>query len=150
MAFPASGLFVASMVAKFNATQLAINLVLTTHKMALWTNTGTYDLTADTAYGVAPWNANEITGTGYTAGGNTIPGTAWAHVATGNIAWTASAVQWTTATFSNVQGCLNYADALAGDNGICAVNFGGLFSVTAGTFTVTPAAGGIFAWDVIP
>lgn len=151
MAFPASGLFVATMVDVFDTTQLAIDLDLDTHRMALWTNTGTYDLTADTAYGVAPWNANEVTGTGYTAGGNLVTGTTWTHSATGVIEWDASAVQWTSATIATIiRGCLIYADALAGNNAICAINFGSDYGVTAGTLTVTPASAGIFNWDVIP
>ncbi len=45
MAFPASGLFVATFVDVGDTTQLTLDLDIETHKYALWTNTGTYDLT---------------------------------------------------------------------------------------------------------
>ena len=51
-----------------------------------------------------------------------------------------SAVSWTSSTFSSVRGGLIYADALAGNNGIAAINFGADYSVTSGTLSVTPAS----------
>lgn len=150
MAFPSSGLFVATMVDVFDTTQLAIDLDLETHKLALFTNSITADLTADTAFGVAPWNANEVSGTGYTAGGAVITGTTWTHSSGGVIEFDSSAVSWTTATFSSVRGGLIYADALAGNNGIAAINFGADYAVTAGTLQVSPASAGWWNWDVLP
>lgn len=150
MTFPASGLFVPTFVGGLGGT-LVVNLDLETHRVALWTDTGTYDLTADTAYGVAPWNANEAAGTGYTAGGLLLTGTSWAHTATGVIRFDATLdPSWATSTIPNVRGCLIYADALAGNNGLCAINFGALYSSSAGTFSITWDTAGIFTWDVIP
>lgn len=151
MAFPTpSGLFVQSFMKSFDATQLAINLVLTTHKVALFTNAvAAPDLTADTAYNVAPWNANEVTGTGYTAGGQTVASTTFAHTGSGVVMWDAADPSWTTATIT-ARGALYYADALAGKNSLVAQTFGADIVSTAGTFTIQLAAGGIFSIDFVP
>lgn len=151
MAFPASGLAVQTMMDVFDVTQLAIDLDSDLSKAALFTNSVVSpDLTADLSYGVSPWNANEVSGTGYTAGGVVITGTTWTHSGTGVIEWDASAFSWTSATFSAARGMLVHADYLSPKRIVCAVNFGADFAVTAGTFTVTPASAGIFNWDVIP
>jgi hypothetical protein len=152
MAFPASGLFVATYVDALDATQLALDLDLDTHKVALYTNSVTgADLVTDTAYGVGAWASNEIAaGGGYTTGGNLLTGTTFLAGAAGLVTWDATDTPWTTATFSAVRGCLIYADALAGNNGIVAVTFGADFAVTSGTFTIQWAAAGIFTQDIIP
>jgi hypothetical protein len=148
MVLPASGLFVATELDLRDTTQLAVDYDLETHRGALWSDTGTYDLTADTAYNVAPWNANEISGTGYTAGGELVTGTVFTHISGGNVRFDANDVAWTTVTISAVRGILLYADALAGNNGLMVINFGGLFQVTAGNFTVQWAGTGIWQHDV--
>ena len=152
MAFPASGLFVATMVDVFDTTQLAIDLDLETHKVALYTDSVTgADLVTDTAYGVGAWASNEIpNGSGYTTGGNLLTGTTYVAGAAGLTTFDATDTPWTSATFSLVRGCLIYADALAGNNGIIAINFGAAYSVTAGTFTIQWNLSGIFTIDWIP
>jgi hypothetical protein len=150
MAFPTSGLFVQTFLDALDTTQLALDLDLETHKVALWTNTGTYDLTADTAYGVAPWNANEVSGTGYTSGGQVLTNTTWTHSGSGVCKFSGDNSAWASATFSGVRGCLLYADALAGNNAICAVNFGADYAVTSGTFTIQWNVSGIFTIDFVP
>ena len=151
MAFPASGVFVPTMVGALNNT-LALDLSLDTHKVALWTDTGTYDLHTNTAYGVAPWNANEVpNGSGYTTGGNALTGTTYAATgATGGTWWDATDTPWTSSTFSGVRGCLIYADVLAGNEGIMAVNFGAAYGVTSGTFTIQWNVSGILTIDWMP
>jgi predicted cobalt transporter CbtA len=152
MAFPTSALFVATMVDVFDTTQLAIDLDLETHKVALYTNSLTgADLTTDTAYGVGAWAANEVpNATGYTTGGNALTGTTFTHTGTGVTTFDATDTPWTTSTFSGVRGCLIYADVLAGNNGIIALNFGADYAVTSGTFTVQWNASGIFTIDWVP
>jgi hypothetical protein len=150
MAFPSSGLFVATFLDVLDTTQLALDLDLETHKVALWTNTGSYDLTADTAYGVAPWNANEVSGTGYTSGGAALTTTTFTHAGAGVCKFDGDDSAWASATFSGVRGCLIYADALAGNNAICAVNFGADYAVTSGTFTIQWNASGIWTIDLVP
>ena len=50
----------------------------------------------------------------------------------------------------SLDGLDNLADALAGNNGIIAVTFGGDYAVTAGTFTIQWDASGIFSVDLVP
>jgi hypothetical protein len=149
MAFPASALAVATWVDLADTTQLAIDLDLETHKVALFTNSvAAPDLTTDTAYGVAPWNANEVSGTGYTAGGALLTGTTYLHTSGGVVVWDATDPSWSTATIT-ARGALYYADALAGNNIIMAQTFGADITSTAGTFLITLAAGGIFSIDFV-
>lgn len=151
MVFPASGLFVATFVDALDLTQLALDLDLDTHKVALYTDAiVSPNLVTDTAYGVAPWNANEITGTGYTAGGNALTGTTYLSTGAGVTTFDATDTPWTTATFSAVRGCLIYADVLAGNNSIAAITFGADYAVTSGTFTIQWNVSGIFTVDWVP
>jgi hypothetical protein len=149
MAVTASGLFVPTFVATLNGTQLALDLTLTTHKLALFTNTVTPNFTTDTAYAVAPYNANEVSGTGWSAGGVALTGTTFVGSA-GTAIWDANDVSQPTTTLANARCALIYADALAGNNAICLVDFGADYSTTAGTLGITWATGGIFVWDLTP
>lgn len=151
MAFPASGLFVPTFLDIFDTTQLAVDLDLETHKVALYTNSVTgADLTTDTAYGVGAWASNEVAnGGGYTTGGALLTGTTFTHTGTGVCMWDATDPSWATATIT-ARGALYYADALAGNNAIMAQTFGADIVSTAGTFLITLAAGGLFSIDVIP
>lgn len=98
--------------------------------------TGTYDQTS-TNYTDLTGNADEVTGTGYTAGGialtNTTPSI------TSNVALTTfSNVSWTTATFSS-RAALIYNTSQRGPTATRAASvhdFGGTQTVTAGTFTL--------------
>jgi hypothetical protein len=150
MAFPASALAVATFLDILDTTQLALDLDLETHKVSLWTNSVTgADLTSDTAYGTGAWAANEVAnGSGYTTGGAAFTGTTWTHTGSGVIVWDGTDPSWSTATFV-ARGALYYADALAGNNIICAQTFGADITATAGTFLITLAAGGVFSIDVV-
>ena len=151
MAFPTSALFVATMVDALDTTQLALDLDLDTHKVALFTNSVTgADLTTDTAYGVGAWASNEVAnGGGYTTGGIALTGTTYLHTAAGVVVWDATDPSWASATIT-ARGALYYADVLAGNNGIVAQTFGADIVSTGGTFLITLAAGGIFSVDWVP
>lgn len=151
MAITASGLYIATFMDVLDTTQLALDLDLETHKVAMFTNTLTApNFSTDTAYGVAPYNANEVTGTGYTVGGATLTGTALTDSPAGTLKYDATDTSWTTSTISNARGALIYADALAGNNAIVFINFGADYSTVAGTFTIQYAAAGIFTIDLTP
>lgn len=150
MAISASGLFYITWRDVLDTTQLAIDLDLETHKIALFTNSITPNFSTDTAYGVSPYDANEVSGTGYSAGGAALTTTAVDESPTGTIRWDADNSSWSTSTITNAKGGLIYADALAGNNAICLVNFGADYSTVAGTFLITWASGGIFTWDLTP
>jgi len=149
MAVTASGLFVQTFLDVLDTTQLALDLDLETHKVAMFTNSITPDFQADTAYGAAPYNANEVSGTGYSAGGVVLTSTALSS-ATGTITWDGADTSWASSTITNARCALIYADALAGNNAICLVNFGNDYSTTNGTFTIQWNGSGIFTWDLTP
>ena len=105
-----------------------------TYKLALFTSAAS--LGADTtAYGTT----NEVSGTGYTAGGATL-----ADLVTGLSGSTAYLTftdpSWANATIT-ARGCLIY-NASKSNKAVAAFDFGGDVSSTNGTFTVDlPAAG---------
>lgn len=150
MAVTASGLFVLTFIDVLDTTQLALDLDLETHKVAMFTNSITPNFSTDTAFGVAPYNANEVSGTGYTAGGTVLTSTALSESPAGTIMYDAADTSWSSSTITNARCALIYADALAGNNAICLVNFGADYSTSNGTFTIQWAATGIFTWDVTP
>lgn len=149
MAITASGLYVATFVDILDTTQLAIDLDLETHKGALFTNTITPNFTTDTAFGVAPYDANEVSGTGWAAGGVALTGTTVTG-ASGTLTFDATDVSAASTTLTNARGYLLYADALAGNNAIVLVNFGSDYSTNNGTFAITWNASGIFTVDLTP
>ena len=105
-----------------------------TIKIALYTSTASLDATT-TAYS----SSNEVTGTGYTAGGATLTS---ATVSTsGTTAYfDAADPTWTSASFT-ARGALIYNDTNS-DKAIAVLDFGGDFTVAGGTFKITlPAAG---------
>jgi hypothetical protein len=150
MAFPASGLFVATQVSAGTGA-IVLDYGLETHRGALYTNAITADLTTDTAYGVAPWNANEVAnGNGYTTGGVLLTTTVYVHTATGVVKWDFDDPTWAAPTTITARGILYYADALAGNNAIAAANFGADVVSTNGSFVVAIHANGIFTVDWVP
>jgi hypothetical protein len=158
MAVTASGLYVASFVGALGSTQLALDLSLTTHKIALFSNTITPNFTTDTAYGVSPYNANEVSGTNWASGGVALSaaaagGTSTAPTLTassGTMVYDMADVSVATVTVSAARCALIYANALAGKNAICLINFGADYSPTAGTFAITFDAAGVFVVDLTP
>jgi hypothetical protein len=149
MAITASGLYVATFVDVLDTTQLALDLDLETHKGALFSNSITPNFTTDTAFGVSPYDANEITGTNWAAGGVALTGTTVTG-ASGTLTFDANDVSVASTTLTNARGYLLYADALAGNNAIVLVNFGADYSTSNGTFAITWNASGIFTLDLTP
>lgn len=105
-----------------------------TFKIALYTSTATLDATT-TAYSVT----NEVSGTGYTAGGNTLT-IAQVPTSTSTTAWLDFADStWTTATIT-ANGALIYNSTQA-NRAVAVLAFGGDKTSTAGDFTIVfPAA----------
>jgi hypothetical protein len=147
MAWSVSGLFVPTWLDLLDTTQLAIDLDLETHKIALYNNTETPNYSSQTAYSAT----NEVTGTNWPAGGVALTGTTITESPTGSLMFDATDISVASATFTNAYGAKIYADALAGDNLIAGVYFGGsAYSPNNGTFQITWAAAGIFAIDITP
>lgn len=150
MAVTVSGLFLPTWIDVWDTTQLALDLDLETHRVAMFTNSITPNFSTDTAYGVSPYNANEVTGTGYTAGGALLTTTTVTESPTGTIMWDAADTSWASSTITNARCALAYADALAGNNAILLINFGADYSTSNGTFQIQYASTGIFNWDCTP
>lgn len=151
----ASGLYVANFIDILDATQLAIDLSLTTHKLALYNDTKTPNFSSDTAYSAT----NEVSGTGWAAGGVTLATAAAGGTSTAPTLTNSSGtmvydmtndVSVASTTLTNARGVMLYADALAGDNAIVMVNFGADFSTVAGTFGIQWNASGVFTIDLVP
>lgn len=130
-----------------------------TIKAALFNNTVSPDASAavgSTGYNTGTWvTANEVTHANWPAGGQTL-GSKTSAVVTAGSQTTASAVNFDAAdtagagtlTLANVYGALVYDDTVTGgtvaDQGLCFNYFGGVQSVTGGTFTIVWDATGVF------
>lgn len=154
MAFSASGLFVPTFRDILDASVLNIDLDVETHKVAMFTNSiTTPDFLTNTRYGAAPFNANEVTGTAYSAGGTAVTGTTFTDASSnGILVFQATDTSWASSTIANARGALIYADADATtpDAALVGVAFGADYSTNNGTFLIDWASGGIFTWDVVP
>lgn len=145
-AFSSSGLYLVNWIDILDATQLAIDLSLTTHRWAMYTNTLTPDFSANSAYSAT----NEVSGTGYTAGGATIGSPTVTESPTGTLMYDMADQVWAASTSVTARGAILYADALAGNNLIVALTFGADITSTAGTFTIQFASTGVFTIDLTP
>lgn len=155
MAWTASGLYVDNWIDILDATQLAIDLSLTTHKIALQNNSATPDFSADVS-----WNStNEVSGTGWASGGVALSAAASGGGSTsptvtespaGSLMYDMADISVASTTLTNARGARIYADALGGDNLIVGINFGADYSTSNGTFGIQWAATGVFAIDLTP
>ena len=150
MAVTVSGLFLPTFIDIFDLTQLAVDFDAETHKLALFSNSITPNFSTDTAYGVSPYASNEVTGTNWSAGGVALTGTTVSESPTGSLMWDATDVSVAATTLTGARCALLYANALAGKNAICLVNFGADYSTVNGTFGIVWAAAGVFALDLTP
>lgn len=151
MSWSGSGLFVANFIDILDATQLAIDLSLTTNKIALFTNSVTPDYNAsaaNAAYGAGAWNANEASGTGYTAGGVNVASPTLTG-SSGIMTFDLADPSWASSSIT-ARGLLLYANALTPKSAICAVDFGADYTTTNGTFLVQVNALGLFTIDLVP
>jgi hypothetical protein len=106
-----------------------------TYKIALFTSSATLGAST-TAYSTT----NEVSGTGYTAGGASL--TVVAPTTSGTTAF----LDFSNVTFSNAtitaRGALIYSDSAAGDPAVAVLDFGSDKTSTSGDFTIQfPAAG---------
>ena len=90
---------------------------------------------------------NEITGTGYTGGGQALDTPTWG-TASGLVTYDTADEQWTSATFTARGGVL--VNTTVSNRLIAAATAGADVSVTAGTFTYQVAAAGHVSIDIVP
>lgn len=135
-----------------DGSDLVIDLVNDVVKFALFTNTITTNASTDASYGVAPYNANEVTGTGYTAGGVTLAGKTFTESPSGSLMFDCNDPAWTSATISAIRGGVGWDDTQTSpvDAVVYLQNFGADYAVTAGTLTVQEPATGVYADDITP
>jgi hypothetical protein len=147
MAWTKSGLYALSYRDALNATNLALDFSLTSHKWAMYNNTETPAFQTETAYAAT----NEVSGTGYTAGGQIIVSPTFAVAgATAILTYDMADQVWVSPTSVTARGAKLYADALAGNNLLVGMNFGSDFTSTAGTFTIQFDALGVFTITFAP
>ena len=110
------------------------DLAADTLKIALYTSSASLGAST-TAY----TTSNEISGTGYSAGGETLTSTTVSTSGT-TAFFDADDPTWTSASFT-ARGALIYNSSNS-DKAIAVLNFGGDFTVSSGTFRIVfPAAG---------
>ena len=154
MAWSNSKIFSAFVTDSFNRTN-AFDLNADTFKAALYDNDITPDqtvATANTIYNAGQWTAagNEVSdGTEWDAGGEPLTGVA-SNFSTNVFTFDADNTPsgGSSATLANVYGCLVYDDTIAApvaDQGVCYNYFGGVNSVTDGSFTIVWNASGVFS-----
>ena len=114
----------------FGTTVARAGTTADTFNLALYTSSATLDATT-TAYTAT----NEVSGTGYTAGGQALA-VSTAPTSSGTTAFLSfSNETWTSSTIT-ARGALIYNDTQAGDPAVAVLDFGSAKTSTAGDFTV--------------
>ncbi len=145
-AWTVSGLYLLNWIDLLDATQLAIDTSLTSHKIAMYNNTETPNFSTEDGYATT----NEVTGTGYTAGGQVVVSPTTTESPTGTLMYDLADQVWASPTTVTARGSKLYADALVGNDLIVAHNFGSDVTSTAGTFTIAWNVLGVFTIDLTP
>lgn len=122
---------------KANLMNKEVDLEADTIKVMLLDNSHSFTATHNQKSEIV---ANEINGTGYTAGGEALASKAVTQGATTK--WDAADVEWTNATFTAYHAVI-YDDTLTNDDLIASIDFGGAKSVSDGTFKIQWHANGI-------
>jgi hypothetical protein len=117
----------------FGTSVVRASTAADTFKIALYTSSASLDATT-TAYSTS----NEVTGTGYTAGGNTLSSTtpsSYPPTSSGTTAYLGfNNTTWSTSTIT-ARGALIY-NSTQSDKAVAVLDFGGDKSSTAGDFTI--------------
>ena len=124
---------------KYNLGRGSVNLLTDTCKVLLMNGTHAF---ATNHLSTGSVTANEITGTGYTAGGASLSTQTLTEAAT--LKWDAADIAWTGATFSASHAVI-YDDTNAADELICSIDFGTAKTVSSGTFTIVFHTDGIIS-----
>ena len=145
----ASGLFGLTFRDALDTTQINIDFLADTIKYQFVSDTYTPDFNTHTTETNI---TNEVTGTGYTTGGEALASKTWA-AATGVLTFDAADVSLATTTLSAVRGVVIFDDTPTtpvADPLILAMTFGADYTTSAGTFAITWNGSGIFTIDYTP
>lgn len=143
-AWSVSGLYVLNWIDILDATQLAVDLSLTTSKIAMYNNTETPNYSTESAYSAT----NEVSGAGYTATGQVIITPTTTESPAGTLMHDLGDQVWASPTTVTAFGAKYYVAAAT--KLIVGINFAGSFTSTAGTFTIQWASTGVFTIDLTP
>lgn len=148
MAITASGLYGLTLEKMFIDTA-GQSLEAETHKALLVTDSYTHNY--DTHDFRDDVNASEVSGTNYTAGGNTIT-TTNITLSSGVLTYDHDDVQWATSTIANAMALIGYFNvgSAATDQLIYLLDFVTAVSTTAGLLLVQINASGVFTLDYTP
>lgn len=155
MAFGTSSKIFTSFITDVLNNTTAMDANSDTLNIALYGNSGTPDQTvasASTAYNAGQWvSGNEITATGWTAGGLGLASVTSTFATNVYTLDAADKSGGGSDTVTNAYGCLIFDNTIStpvSKQGICYLAFGGANSVTSGTFTVSFNASGILTVTV--
>jgi hypothetical protein len=123
----------------------AINIEAETNKVAMVQDAHTPDFNLHDFYADL---TNEVSGTGYTAGGNALTATE-VTLAGGVLTYDGADVSWASSTITEAMAGVTYIDAVT-DELLCLSDFVTFASTTNGTFTIQWHANGIFTIDYTP
>lgn len=135
-----SGWYTANMLDVFDATQSAFDYLTNAHKIMMFTNSiAAMSYYTDTASNAAPYNANEVSGTGYTAGGYTLANKTLTQSPNGTVMFDNTIdPNWSiTGSFATAaRGAVVYSTTTPANWLVLAIAFGADYNVTNGTFTI--------------
>jgi len=147
------GIFVNNIIAGLGTANLDLDLESETElKIALFTNSVTPDFnasTANAAYGAGVWNANEVSGTGYTAGGVVLTSTTLTGSG-GIMTFDAADPSWSSSTITNARGGLVFNNVLSPKAAVVLIDLGADYSTSNGQLLIQLSASGIFTVDLVP
>lgn len=150
MAITASGLFGLTLEKQFIDT-LGLSLESETAlSVAMITDSATPDFDVHDFW--SDLEGNEVSGTGYTAGGETLTGTELT-ISGGVLTYDAADVSWATSTISNAMAGVGYFDrggATTADELMFLSDFVTAASSAGGTFTIQWNVSGIWTCDFTP
>jgi hypothetical protein len=153
MTVAGGGLFVANWAALVGSPQLALNWALTTNLVAMYTATVTPDYSASTAnaaYGAGVWNANEVSGTGYTAGGLAVSSPTTTDSPAGTLMLDIADMSWPTSTITGARCALVYMPTLTPKAAFGVIDFGAAYDTVGGNFAIQWASVGAFWLKLVP
>ncbi len=117
-------------------------------KVALYTSSLVPAQSADQYWNLTPYTTNEVTGTGYTAGGQTLTSPTQTDSSLKTVLSCANP-SWTTSTFTTAFAVIYDSTPATSKPLLGYIDFGGNQTVTAGTFTITiDATNGCAYWTI--
>ncbi len=144
MAITASGMYGLTFE-KYLINGAALNLEAEDNKVGMVTDTHAPDFNADDFWADVD---NEVSGTGYTAGGQAVTGTE-VTVASGVLTYDTDDPAWTGSTITDAMAAVYYHDAVT-DELIVLQDFVNAASSSGGTFTIEQNASGLLTIDYTP